>query len=131
MAYKNVNLNPAGRRTEDCAVRALAAAMSKPWKEIYTDLCVQGSLLCDMPCANRVWKTYLIGNGWGRHRISRVSEMQCTVKGFADSNQSGTFLLEMPTHVVCVQNGDWIDTWDCGNEVPKAYWEENNEHAVL
>lgn len=38
MAYKNVNLNPAGRRTEDCAVRALAAAMSKPWKEIYTDL---------------------------------------------------------------------------------------------
>lgn len=26
MAYKNVNLNPAGRRTEDCAVRALAAA---------------------------------------------------------------------------------------------------------
>ena len=32
MAYKNVNLNPAGRRTEDCAVRALAAAMSKPGK---------------------------------------------------------------------------------------------------
>ena len=43
MAYKNVNLNPAGRRTEDCAVRALAAAMSKPWKEIYTD--VKNSLL--------------------------------------------------------------------------------------
>lgn len=76
MAYKNVNLNPAGRRTEDCAVRALAAAMSKPWKEIYTDLCVQGSLLCDMPCANRVWKTYLIGKGWERNRIPKIPGMK-------------------------------------------------------
>lgn len=131
MAYKNVNLNPAGRHTEDCAVRALAAAMSKPWKEIYTDLCVQGSLLCDMPCANRVWKTYLIGKGWKRNRIPSIPQRQCTVKQFADDNCKGTFLLEMSTHIVCVKNGDLIDTWDCGDEVPKAYWEGSNERAVL
>ncbi len=57
MAYKNFNLNPAGRHTEDCAVRALAAALNMSWKEIYTGLCEQGFWLCDMPCANRVWKT--------------------------------------------------------------------------
>ena len=57
MAYKNFNFNPAGRHTEDCAVRALAAALNMSWKEIYTGLCEQGFWLCDMPCANRVWKT--------------------------------------------------------------------------
>lgn len=131
MAYKNFNLNPAGRHTEDCAVRALAVALNKSWKETYTDLCEQGFRLCDMPCANQVWKTYLIGKGWERHRIPKIPGMQCTVKGFADSNQSGTFLLEMSTHIVCVKNGDWIDTWDCSDEVPKAYWEGSNERAVL
>lgn len=74
MAYKNFNLNPAGRHTEDCAVRALAAALNMSWKEIYTGLCEQGFWLCDMPCANRVWKTYLIGKGWKRKHMQNLTE---------------------------------------------------------
>lgn len=76
MAYKNFNLNPAGRNTEDCAVRAMAAALNMSWKEIYTGLCEQGFWLCDMPCANRVWKTYLIGKGWKRNRIPSIPQRQ-------------------------------------------------------
>ena len=43
---------------------------------------------------------------------------------FAKDHSDGTYILAMATHVVCVLNGDWLDTWDSGDEVPLYYWQK-------
>ena len=44
------------------------------------------------------------------------------MKGVRESLEDQT--MAMATHVVCVQNGDWLDTWDSGDEVPLYYWQK-------
>ena len=65
----------------------------------------------DMPSANAVWGAYLRGKGFVRQIIPDTCPDCYTV---ADLALSG--------HVVCVINGDWIDTWDSGGEIPLYYW---------
>ena len=36
----------------------------------------------------------------------------------------GTYILAMATHVVAVVDGDWLDTWDSGDETPLYYWQK-------
>ena len=43
---------------------------------------------------------------------------------FAEEHPSGTYILALSGHVVCVQNGEWFDTWDSGNEIPLYYWQK-------
>ena len=41
---------------------------------------------------------------------------------FAAEHPSGTYILALSGHVVCVMDGDYYDTWDSGGEVPLYYW---------
>ena len=43
---------------------------------------------------------------------------------FAAEHPDGTYILALATHVVCVRDGDWLDTWDSGDETPLYYWEK-------
>lgn len=36
----------------------------------------------------------------------------------------GRIFLALPSHVVTVIDGDWLDTWDSGGETPLYYWEK-------
>ena len=46
-----------------------------------------------------------------------------TVEKFCWEHPRGLFLLATGSHVVAVENGDYYDAWDSGNEVPIYYWE--------
>ena len=48
----------------------------------------------------------------------------CTVSDFAEDHPKGTYILALSGHVVCVKDGDYIDTWDSGNEIPLYYWQQ-------
>lgn len=76
----------------------------------------------DMPSANAVWGTYLRGKGFVRQIIPDTCPDCYTVADFAMDHPSGTYILALSGHVVCVINGDWIDTWDSGGEIPLYYW---------
>lgn len=45
-----------------------------------------------------------------------------TVADFCKDHPRGLYVLAVNNHVVCVQNGDWFDTWDSGDEIPAYYW---------
>ena len=83
---------------------------------------IQGYMMRDMPSANHVWGAYLRSRCFDRDMIPNSCPDCYTVADFAAEHPEGTYILALSGHVVCVQNGDWIDTWDSGGEIPLYYW---------
>lgn len=125
MRYVNYNKNPLYKRVGDCTVRAIATALEKSWKEIYIWLCVYGFMYCDLPSANYVWGEYLKSKGFNRFVVEQ--DGLYTVNDFCNDNPQGLFILALQSHVVCVKNGDYFDTWDSGNEIPIYYWKRKDD----
>ena len=116
------NPNPNGKNVGDCTIRAISLALMEPWVKIYLDLCLQGYMMSDMPSSNDVWGTYLTDRGWQYHRLQDTCPFCYTVKDFAEEHNTGTFIVGTGSHVVCVQEGDWLDAWDSGEKVPMFFF---------
>lgn len=125
MAFVFENPNPRHNLVGDCVIRALSIAMNKQWGEVYAELCVYGFMSCDMPSSNAVWGQYLTDNGYERD-IVFDSCPTCTVREFASRNPNGVYVLGTGSHVVCIIDGDYHDTWDSGDETPIFVWRLKN-----
>ena len=126
MAFVFDNPNPRHALVGDCTIRALSIATKKPWETVYAELAVYGLMACDMPSSNAVWGQYLADLGYERD-VVQVSCPACTVRDFAARNPHGKYVLGTGSHVVCVVDGDYYDTWDSGDERPIFVWEEKND----
>lgn len=122
--YIKENPNPMGIITGDCVVRAISVAEDKNWRDTYVDLCMVGLDLADMPSSNRVWGEYLKDKGYERRVVVDMCPYCYTVKEFCKDNPTGLYVLGTGTHAVTVIDGDYIDAWDSGDEVPVYYWEK-------
>jgi len=124
MAFIMDNPNPIGSYVGDCVVRALSIALNDSWSNTYLNLCLEGLRLCDMPSSNRVWGEYLKNKGYHRFIIPDTCPNCYTVRDFTEDHKKGTYILGTGTHVVAVIDGNYLDTWDSGDEVPVMYWRE-------
>lgn len=120
--WQPYNPNPARNRVGDCTVRALSKALGQDWETTYAGLTAYGFMLCDMPNANHVWGAYLEDRGYSQHLIGKREIRPYTVADFCTDNAQGTYILAIDGHVVCVENGEYYDAWDSGEEVPIYYW---------
>ena len=102
-------------------MRAICKATGQEWNRVYTALCAYGLALKDMPTANNVWGKYLREIGFRRYLISDERD-DYTVADFCKDHPTGTFILAIDGHVVCVVDGFYFDSWDSGNEIPIYYW---------
>lgn len=117
------NENPKGKNVGDCTVRAVSLALDQDWDKTYIGLALEGFSMGDMPSANAVWGSYLQRQGFHRQIIPE-HDFPYTVADFANDHAEGTYILALSSHVVCVKDGDWYDSWDSGNEYPIYYWEK-------
>lgn len=124
MSYVPFNPNPKRKLVGDCVIRAIAKATNKSWDDVYMDVVLQGFMMRDMPSSNDVWGTYLSLNGFTRHIIPDTCPSCYTVIDFCKDNPDMTGILATGTHVIAVQNGDYFDSWDSGNEVPIYFWKK-------
>ena len=46
---------------------------------------------------------------------------------FARDHPRGVYVLALSSHVVCVEDGKYFDSWDSGNEIPLFYWEKEDK----
>lgn len=126
MAFVFANPNPKHNLVGDCTIRALSIATEKPWEQVFAEVSLYGFMFCDMPSSNAVWGQYLTDLGYKRS-IVQDSCPACTVRDFAARNPHGKYILGTGSHVVCVKDGDYYDTWDSGDEKPIFVWEEKND----
>lgn len=122
MAWIKYNANPQHKRVGDCTVRAISTALNQSWQKTYTDLMLEGSILCDMPSANHVWGSYLRNKGFRRKIIPDTYPIDYTVEDFANDHPNGTYILALPSHIVAIIAGNLYDTWNSSDEIPIYYW---------
>jgi hypothetical protein len=127
MAYINYNANPLGKRVGDCVIRAISKVTDQDWQTTYSGLALQGYMLFDMQSANNVWASYLRKKGFRRHIVPDTCPDCYSVKDFCKDHPDGVYLLSLNKHVVAVVNGDYYDSFDCGDEPVIYYFERNEE----
>lgn len=124
MSYRFYNPNPLHKRTTDCVIRALSKALHMDWEQVYVNAAMQGFDFAEMPNTGHVWRALLRRMGFRSYAIPDTCPDCYTVEDFAKDHTEGTFVLAIGgviNHVVCVENGDWYDTFDCGDEIPFFY----------
>ena len=124
MAWLYFNPNPLSNRVGDCTIRAISKVLNQDWDETYLDIVVEGFMQKDMPSSNSVWTNYLQSKGYIRHIIPNTCPKCYTIKNFCIDHPIGSYILATGTHVVAVQDGNYYDTWDSGNEIPIYYFEK-------
>lgn len=118
------NPNPAGKRVGDCTVRAVAKGTGESWEQAYSGMALEGFILADMPSANNVWGAYLRRKGFKRYMIPDTCPDCYTVKDFCEDHPSGMYILALHGHVIAVNDGNYFDSWDSGNETPLYYFKK-------
>ena len=131
MAWIYRNLNPLARRTGDCVIRAIAYATGEEWDKIFWGLAHEAFDRAEMPSWNSAWWSYLEKRGFKRHIIPDRCPDCYTVSDFCQDHPSGRYILYIPHsvdgvgHVVAVSDGNYVDSWDSGNETPLVFWERS------
>lgn len=124
MGYKYYNPNPSGKLVGDCVIRGISKITNQSWDDVYAGVCLSGFALKDMPSSNSVWESYLINKGFRRKILPDSCPMCYTVIQFCIDNPIGKYLLATGSHVIAVEDGNYYDAWDSGNEVPVYFWED-------
>lgn len=130
MTWVFYNPNPQNKLVGDCVIRAIAKLTDKTWEDAYMDVTLQGYMMKDMPSSNHVWGTYLRENGFIQHIIPDSCPDCYTVQDFCNEHPVGKYLLAIGSHVVAVQDGNYFDTWDSGDELPIYYWQKGDMNGV-
>lgn len=124
MAYVHYNPNPSNKDTGDCVVRAIAIAEGITWDEAYQELTKKAFEEKDMPSVNPIWANYLESLGYTVYGIPNTCPRCYTVRDFAKDHPYGTYVLGTGSHAIAVIDGNYIDTWDSGNEVPMYFFKK-------
>ena len=121
----NENVNPKGKKVDDCAIRAVTKATGQDWHRTFFDLCKIGDSLCEMPNSLKTQEEYLRKFGFVKKSYKvRKGEKRPTVRSFCRDHPKGTFVLRVANHVVCMIDGNYYDTWDCGDCAVYCWFEK-------
>jgi len=122
--YIFYNPNPRGNYVGDCVIRAISKLTNKSWEDCYMDLMVHGYMMKDLPNANHVWGSYLKSIGYFQYVLPDACPECYTIMDFCQDYPKGKFLLATGTHVIAVEDGNYYDSWDSGNEIPIYFWKK-------
>lgn len=114
------NENPCGISTIDCVIRAISIVTGMRWRKVYAGLCVFGSIGCTWGNVNSIWAEYMRYLGFTKYRIHKNGDY--TVSDFSRDHPCGSYVLGTGEHAVAVVDGNYIDSWDSGDEQPLYYF---------
>jgi hypothetical protein len=121
MTFKKTNLNPKGKKANDCVVRAIAYATGTSWQSVYQRLAGLGLEMLDMPNSKKVYERYLEKIGWIKHKMpKKLDGKRYTVKEF--SNRVPFAIVSVAKHLTVIDGQNLIDTWDCSYKSVGNYW---------
>ena len=121
--YKYYNPNPVGRSSVgDCSVRAISKALGISWDDAFDLLSRSAKQMGDMPSSNTVISAVLRQHGFYRENLPNFCPDCYSIRNFARDNPMGTYVVGTGNHVVAVEDGNYYDSWDSGDEIPQYFW---------
>lgn len=122
--FIKVNPNPMKKNVGDCSVRAICLSEQITWDKAFLELCTMAAVEKDMPSSNEVIDKYLLSLGYKKGVIYNTCPDCYTIEKFCLDHKTGTYIVATGTHVVCVNDGNYLDTWDSGDKVAIYYYEK-------
>lgn len=108
----------------DCVIRSLCKGTGKSWLEVFDELVPIAREFQASINGKVVYEEFLKNNGFVYTGISnKKGSKRPTVKSFSKANK-GLYVLVVANHLVTCVDGDYFDTWDCGNKCLYGYWEK-------
>lgn len=125
MHYCFFNPHPQNKIVNDCVKRAITKASGRDYKEIA--LCLNRyKKVTGAPKFNSKENAvrYIEKEMQGIRMTFPVKAGQPRMNGerFCKRYPKGTYILQMPKHVVCVKDGIIYDTWDCSLKCVYGAW---------
>ena len=124
--YHFVNVNPKGRRTGDCVVRAISQFLGWTWERTYRELAEWGIEHATMLDCPEAYEKFLLSKGWEKERQPRNADgTKITVAEFCKKiAEPGTvYIVAMANHLTYIGPDCRInDIWDCGGKCVGNYW---------
>lgn len=113
-------------RFGDCQIRALSKALDCTWLEAFDKAIAvcreeQVGLIFDCPIPIRTRMLDKLGFDYVGITNKKGSRRP-TVREFARTHPSGTYICSVSHHEVAVVDGQYWDTWDCGNKSMYGYF---------
>lgn len=109
----------------DCAIRAIAIATDKDYKEVYNELKkLNNGVSCRNGTPKKVDKKYLTQLGWVWHPTMLIGQ-GCKVHLDANELPPGTLIVNLSHHLTCVKDGIIYDTYNCSRGERRCvygYW---------
>jgi len=113
------NPNPKGKNIGDCTLRAYCAAFNISWEEAF-DIASKiakenGSLIQYVSDKVLVEHFECIMDDKYNKKVVKPKD-RITVSEFATTHPYGIYILGMRNHLVTLKNGEYWDSWDCGDK---------------
>lgn len=121
--FINKNLNPKGHNTSDCTVRALAAAAGITWDKAFIEIANEAFKMKVGPSDIKVFENLILRYGF--KAVSCKAEKgkpRPKVKDIASLYRGHIAVARVAHHVVTCADGNYIDTWDCGEAAVYKVW---------
>jgi hypothetical protein len=117
------NVNPEGRKTGDCVIRAVAVATGQTWHEAFDGLACVAREMCYPMGVPETVDIYLISLGFKKVSLKVVKgERRKTVRELAMECTSPA-VLRAANHMVAADGkGNYVDTWCSGSKAVYCYW---------
>ena len=118
------------KSSQDCVIRAIMVATGKTWEEVFNALVPLCLKLKDVPNSDAVFKKFFSLAGWEAKKVEKIEDdygrkRYPSVYEFAAEHKSGTYILTIQGHMICIKEGDWYDVWDCSGYKVRKYWVVN------
>lgn len=121
------NPNPVAAREEDCAVRAVSAALDISWDEAFDLIAHNAKQMGAMMHRDAAWGSVLRQHGFRKKLIPNSCPECYTAEDFCLDNPDGVYVLGFGTHTAAVVDGTLMDTWDSRDEIPVYVWYRKDE----
>lgn len=112
----------------DCCLRAMCKFMNMTWLEVFDELVEIARENQDIINSNTTYEQMLKNHNCVYHKFPR-SEKKPLLKHFAKQNKNSKIFCLVRVgyggHCVCIEDGNWYDTWDCGEYKLTGYWTLN------
>lgn len=117
--FHYLNVNPLGKKEEDCVTRAIAGALNLDYYVAQEKLHLISKLFdCEKLCVccykhllNEVYKLQII-EGYRGLKIS----------SFLKTHRNGIYIIRVHGHLTWVLDGVIQDIWNCENEIIDIIW---------
>ncbi len=127
--FRYYNCNPHHKRTDDCVIRAIAAATGDSWEETLRELTEYMLKTGYMISTPELYGKYLKDKGWKKQKQPVHKDgTKVLIKEFLDTFDGSAVAHAGKGHVTYLSEGNLYDIWNCENEVLGSYWtyEEND-----